>query len=387
MNGISMKILFIFILLLNQLLIYGQDISKMPDSQKKALEERKSTSVSIDSFIKKNNSDKILIEDSKISISASTKTNYEIPNKYKYETVIINESNNKIIIVNPFLSDEYDNVLIFEKGGSLISSFGRKGKGPAELINYPSEIKIYNDSVYYPVSGGLKVSTLSNPKKESSVFFGVWLNSIIKEGTEYYFTATYSEVFNFPIYGYKNDFKKPFLTISEERVNIYNNNSVPYWLEKTNNFLIFGGSTFNEIIKYDLTKKEISKRYELFGKSIRNNGYGTKSEASNSKMQIDKYLDLLGNVFQVNKTSVCNNKLFLLVYNTVNKITKFDLIIISTVEGNISKTGIIIDIKDSVGSFYDKYWLPVLTESYLLLYRYYDNESRVEIHAFNLSDF
>jgi len=305
-------------LLLIILILYGctdnkkiPEMPEMPEQQKKLLSKHQQKSIDLPKSLE--SSKPIAIKQNgqvkafPFTLGELDSITFEHPESITLSRLIETES--YFFLNNHILSPDGHNIAQYDKSGSLLASFARKGRGPGEITTSTGNsgtIAERNDTTYLFDNGYLKIfnETLTEIDRK---FIGLWASRAFINGNSFDLSIAANKYFPYPVTRIDKKSYDIQMSLMDDRSDVFNVsmlNSKTFFAN--NERIIYAKTTLNLI--HVLKKKSNSfTHYEIISEIIRKNEDSIDKGAPPGEIA-----SFLKNLFVIEKIHYKNRVLWIL---------------------------------------------------------------------------
>lgn len=219
------------------------------------------------------------------------------------------ETDNYFLIHNLFPDGDGPNIFKYSKDGTFISSFGRKGKGPGEIINIEA-ITEKDNYIYISDNGSFWIFSQED-KIINNFDLRSWVHYLNVNNRDIDLSCSYNKVFSFPFINIDRETGEIKFTIKDDTENIINDSHLgKSTLSISNDTMLF------YIKKADPTIYAFSKPQQKFitDFSIESQIVRTNNKIiGEEKPSRELLTSFIQNLWQIEAVNIFQNKMILII--------------------------------------------------------------------------
>lgn len=269
---------------------------EMSEQQKELLETHRNQSVDITKSLKQSEIISIQqngkLKDFPFSVELIDSIIFKHPKNITVSKLI--ETENYFYINNLVQSPVHNNVAQFNKDGTFIKSFGRKGRGPGEKTGIGVLVE-RSDTTFLFDNGYLKKFNKELTEFDRE-FIGLWANKAYINNNNFDLNISANEYFPYPVTIINMDDYSIKLSLKDNRSDVFKTtttNSNTFFSNE--NLIIYAKTTLNLIHVLKKEDKSVT-HYEIRSDIIRENKKSLREDASP-----DEFVDFLETLFVTEK--------------------------------------------------------------------------------------
>ncbi|NGP89770.1 hypothetical protein [Fodinibius halophilus] len=293
------------------LILFGcsnkKEFPGMPEQQEKLLSEHQQKSVNLSKSFE--SSDLITVRQNgnikafPFTLEKLDSTTFEHPESIGISKLI--ETENYFFLDNIVLSPNGYNTAKYDKKGTFLASFARKGRGPGEKTTRGVIVE-RNDTTYLFDNGYIKLfdETLTEIDR---TFIGLWAYQAFIDGQGFDLNIASNEYFPYPVTRVDKKSYDIQMSLMDDRSDIFNvsvSNSKTFF--SNDELIIYAKTTLNLIHVIEKKSKSFA-HYEIISEIIRENEDSIEKGATP-----DELVSFLENLFVIEKLHYKNQTLWIL---------------------------------------------------------------------------